>query len=156
MIFFVKRETDIAPILACVPTQIYPTSCRMGQLCSNLPSGTWVAAKSSKVIGFRSCGGPHHPAVTYVTAQHQGRLFWITCKRLKILRKAGRLQLILNLAPSVTGRRQCCIQMVGGLFYTLPSIPGLTLWFVLILYSSHNILCESDVAKSLIFIKLII
>ena len=37
--------------------------------------------------------------------------------------------------------------MVGGLFYTLPSIAGLTSWFVLILHSSHKILCESHVAK---------
>ena len=27
-----------------------------------------------------------NPAVTYATALHQGRLFWITCKRLKLLR----------------------------------------------------------------------
>ena len=39
--------------------------------------------------------------------------------------------------------------MVDGLFYTLPSIPGLTSWFVLILQSSHKILSESHVAKSL-------
>ena len=49
-----------------------------------------------------------HPAVTYATAEHQGRLFWITCKRLKLLKKAGRLQLIQNSTPSVTRRRQCC------------------------------------------------
>ena len=30
-----------------------------------------------------------YPAVTYAASQHQGRLFWITCKRLKLLRKAG-------------------------------------------------------------------
>ena len=35
--------------------------------------------------------------------------------------------------------------MVGGLFYTLPFIPGLTLWFVLILHSSHKILCDSSI-----------
>ena len=35
--------------------------------------------------------------------------------------------------------------MVGGLFYTLPSIPGLTLLFVLILNSSHKILCDSSI-----------
>ena len=52
-----------------------------------------------------------HPAVTYAAAQHQGRLFWITCKWLKLLKKAGRLQLIQNSAPSVAGRRQCCIRI---------------------------------------------
>ena len=31
----------------------------------------------------------------------QGHLFWITCKPLKQLRKAGLLQLIQNSAPSV-------------------------------------------------------
>ena len=51
----------------------------------------------------------YHPAITYATAEHQGRLFWITCKGLKLLRKAGCLELIQNLAPSVAGRRQCCI-----------------------------------------------
>ena len=33
--------------------------------------------------------------------------------------------------------------MVGNFFFTLPFIPGLTLWFVLILKSSHKILCDS-------------
>ena len=37
-----------------------------------------------------------------------------------------------------------CLCTVGGLFYTLHSIPGLTLWFVLILHSSHKILWESS------------
>ena len=52
---------------------------------------------------------PLHPAVTYAAAEHQGFLFWITCKWLKLLRKAGRFQLIQNSAPSVAGRRQCCM-----------------------------------------------
>ena len=43
--------------------------------------------------------------------------------------------------------------MVGGLFYTLPSIPGLTLWFVLILHSSHKILCERHVANKYVWIN---
>ena len=41
-----------------------------------------------------------HPAVTYAAAKHQGLLFW-TCKRLKLQRKTGHLQLIQNSAPSV-------------------------------------------------------
>ena len=51
----------------------------------------------------------NNPAVTYTAAQHQGRLFWITYKWLKLMRKAGRLQLIQNLEPSVAWRHQCCI-----------------------------------------------
>ena len=45
--------------------------------------------------------------------------------------------------------------MVGGLFYTLPSIPGLTLGFVLILNSSHNILRDSSIMieKASIFVS---
>ena len=54
-----------------------------------------------------------NPVVTYATAKHQGLLFWITCKRLKLLRKAGCLQLIQNLAPSVGGRHQCCIRIIS-------------------------------------------
>ena len=30
-----------------------------------------------------------YPAVTYAAAEHQGHSFWITCKRLKLLRKAS-------------------------------------------------------------------
>ena len=52
-----------------------------------------------------------YPAVTYAAAEHQGHLFWITCKRLKLLRKANRLWVIQNLAPSVVWRRQCDIRM---------------------------------------------
>ena len=52
-----------------------------------------------------------NPAVTYATFQHQGRLFWITCKRLELLWKAGRLQLIQSSTPSVALMRQCCIRM---------------------------------------------
>ena len=37
----------------------------------------------------------------------------VNCKRLKILRKAGCLQLIQNSAPSVTRRRQCDIRIEG-------------------------------------------
>ena len=45
-------------------------------------------------------------------SQHQGRLFWITCNRPKLLRKAGCLQLIQNSTPSVALMRQCCIRIV--------------------------------------------
>ena len=38
--------------------------------------------------------------------------FWKCCKQLKLLRKAGCLQLIQNLAPSVAQRRQCDIGIV--------------------------------------------
>ena len=41
----------------------------------------------------------------------RGRLFRITCKRLKPLRIAGCLQLIQNSTPSVAGMRQCCIRI---------------------------------------------
>ena len=51
------------------------------------------------------------PAVTYAASQHQGRLFWITCKWLKLLKKAGRLQLFQTSAPFVAGWRQCCIRI---------------------------------------------
>ena len=39
----------------------------------------------------------------------EGSEFWIRCKRLKLLRKAGRLQQIQSSAPSVAQRRQCDI-----------------------------------------------
>ena len=41
----------------------------------------------------------------------RGRLFGITCKRLKLLRKASRLQVIQNSTPSVAGWRQCDIRI---------------------------------------------
>ena len=52
-----------------------------------------------------------NPAVTYAAAEHQGRLFWITCKRLKLLRKTSHLQVIQNSPPSVVRRRQCDIRI---------------------------------------------
>ena len=52
-----------------------------------------------------------HPAVTYAASQHQGRLFWIVCKRPSFLSSFSRLQLIQNSAPSVAGMRQCDIRM---------------------------------------------
>ena len=53
-----------------------------------------------------------NPAVTYAAAEHQEHLFWITCKRLKLLRKAGCLQLIQNSVTSVARRGQCCIRIM--------------------------------------------
>ena len=61
--------------------------------------------------GLGSSLTPPNPAVTYAAFQYQGRLFWITCKRPKLLRKAGCLQLIQNSTPSVTLMRQCCIRI---------------------------------------------
>ena len=55
----------------------------------------------------------NNPAVTYAADKHQGRLFWITCKRLKQLRKASCLQVIQNLAPSVVRHCQCDIEILG-------------------------------------------
>ena len=52
-----------------------------------------------------------NPAVTYVAAQHKGCLFWITCKWLKLLRKADCLQLIQKSVPSLAGPHQCCIRI---------------------------------------------
>ena len=42
----------------------------------------------------------------------EGAEFWISCKALKLLRKAGRLQLIQNSAPSVARRRQFDVRIV--------------------------------------------
>ena len=52
-----------------------------------------------------------NPAVTYAAFEYQGRLFWITCRRLKLLRKASRLQMIQNLTPSTILVRQCDIRI---------------------------------------------
>ena len=52
-----------------------------------------------------------NPYVTYAATKHKGRLFWITCKWLKLLRKASCLHMIQNLVPSVVRRRQCDIWM---------------------------------------------
>ena len=49
------------------------------------------------------------PAVTYAAAKHQGCLFWIICKWLKLLRKASCLQVIQNSVPSVVRQCQCDI-----------------------------------------------
>ena len=46
-----------------------------------------------------------------LTTMVDGAELWISCKRLKLLRKADRLQLIQNLAPSVARRRQCDIRI---------------------------------------------
>ena len=52
-----------------------------------------------------------NPAVTHAAIEHQGHLFWITCKPLKLLRKASHLQVIQNSAPSVVRRCQCDIRI---------------------------------------------
>ena len=57
---------------------------------------------------FKIC---QYPAVTYAAAEHQGHLFWNTCKRLRLLRKAIHLQVIQISVPSVVRRHQCDIQM---------------------------------------------
>ena len=62
----------------------------------------------------------HYPAVTYAAAEHQGRLFWITCKRLKLLRKASHLQVIQNSVPSVVRQHQCDIRICILLAVTKP------------------------------------
>ena len=41
-----------------------------------------------------------------------GAKFLITCKQLKLLRKAVRLQLIQNSAPSTIVRRQCKVMQI--------------------------------------------
>ena len=52
------------------------------------------------------------PAVTYAAAKRQGCLFWISCKWLKLMRKASCLQVIKNSLPSVVWWRQCDIRIV--------------------------------------------
>ena len=79
------------------------TFCTVGIFKKNsLIEANWSKSDSTSV----------YPAVTYAAAENQGRLFSITCKWLKLLRKTGRLQLIQNWAPSVAGRHQCCIGIV--------------------------------------------
>ena len=56
-----------------------------------------------------------HPAVTYAASQHQGRLFWIVCKRPAFLSCFSRLKTIQNLAPSAAGMRQCDIRIANKL-----------------------------------------
>ena len=52
------------------------------------------------------------PSVTCAATEHHGCLFWITCKRLKLLRKASCLQVIQNSAPSVVRWCQCDIRKI--------------------------------------------
>ena len=44
----------------------------------------------------------------------EGTIFWISCKWLKSLRKAGHLQLIQNSAPSAARGCQCGIKIAWG------------------------------------------
>ena len=48
----------------------------------------------------------------------EGVEFWISCKWLKLQRKAGRLQLIQNLAPSAARWRQCDIRIHNNLKFS--------------------------------------
>ena len=73
-----------------------------------------------------------YPAVTYAAFQHQGRLFWITCKRPKLLRKAGRLQLIQNSTPSVALMRQCCIRIQEIYNFLWRLIVDIVFFFVIV------------------------
>jgi len=66
-------------------------------------------AKNWQFCTFLQFVKVYSPAVTYAAAEHQGHLFWITCKWLKLLRKASHLQVIQNSAPSVVRRCQCDI-----------------------------------------------
>ena len=67
-----------------------------------------ISSKLNHSRHFMHCISMYlHPTVTYAAAEHQGRLFWITCKQLKLLRKASRLQVIQNSVPSVVWRCQC-------------------------------------------------
>ena len=68
-----------------------------------------------------------NPAVTYAATQHQGRLFWITYKWLKLLRKASCLQVIQNSAPSVVWQRQCDI-WISCKFLTKKCLREITLF----------------------------
>ena len=70
-----------------------------------------------------------YPASTYAAPQHQGRLFWIICKRLKVRRKAGRLQLIQNLVPSVALGRQCCIRISKYVIKSLCNYLNISFWW---------------------------
>ena len=72
----------------------------------------YLIVKKCKKLKF------HHPAVIYAAAEHQGCLFWITCKRLNLLRKASCLQLIQNLAPSVVW----CVNVTSEWLFELPAI----------------------------------
>ena len=71
-----------------------------------------------------------NPAVTYAATEHQGCSFWITHKQLKLMRKAGSLQLIQNSAPSVAGWHQCCIRIDLNF--------GLDNWFEFMTYTCSN------------------
>ena len=82
----------------------------------------------------------NNPAVTYADAEHQGHLFWITCKWLKLLRKASHLQVFRNSAPSVARRHQCDIQILTKLLLKFNfSEKGTKIW--------HNLPQGFDITK---------
>ena len=87
---------------------------------------TAISAEVSYFWGYIlfSC----YPAVTYAAAKLQGRLFWITFKWFKLLRKAGHLQLIQNSVPSVAGQPQCCIRIKTRVSAHCSAVSALKSW----------------------------
>ena len=76
--------------------------CRVTPIYTHFsPSNFQDNPGSRKILEFQYWSALLNPAVTYATAENQGSLFWITCKRLKLLRKGSHLQVIQNSAPSV-------------------------------------------------------
>ena len=82
--------------------------------------GANVATASTASIGHNalppwSFWGIYHPKSIRMShwcrRATEGGEFWISSKRLKLLRKAGHLQLIQNLVPSVARQSQCDIRI---------------------------------------------
>ena len=74
-----------------------------------------------------------YPHIIWMSHWHrqatEGAEFWISCKQLKILRKAGNLQLIQNLVPSVARQHQCDIGMIMSiLHFFCPNVYYGTYW----------------------------
>ena len=67
------------------------------------------------MFGDQKCTRPEEFVISYsLFGCHRvtkGAEFWVSCKQLKLLRKAGCLQLIQNSTPSVAGMRQSCIRI---------------------------------------------
>ena len=83
--------------------------------CSSKSGLPWLCKKECRKGSgggplWQSCLPKNLPSSCHICRiPTQGPLFWITCNRLKLLRKAVCLQLIQNSMPSVAGRQQCCI-----------------------------------------------
>ena len=60
----------------------------MPTVCSPYKIMTGEVADCQRMCCLRLRFNLSDPALTYAAAKHQGRLFWITCKQLKLLRKA--------------------------------------------------------------------